>query len=471
MIKLSGKKKLLVENFLVYGLGGMIGKIIPLIMLPLITRLMPDTYYFGVNDMVNLVSTFGTAIAIMGIYDALFRLFFENDNEEYKKQVCSTALAIVLANSLIVLLAMLIFAKPFASLMFSSSDDSNLIVLNALIIIVSAVNAIISAPVRMENKRKTFLVLNFITSILGYSLTIPLLLAKNYLYALPLSQFISTLLLTIIYYIITKKWFSFNKFNKEYAMELLKIGIPLMPTFLVYWIFNSFDRVMIKDILGLDAVGIYAIGAKVATVSQLIYQAFAQGWQYFAFSIMKDADNNTTISKVFEALLLITTLSMIFIMPFVDVTFSILFENSYVKGAEVFPYLFLSPLLLMLFQSIANQFLVIKKSVYILPLLLLGVVTNIGLNFILIPKLGVVGAGIATFLGYYVTVIVTVLSLNFKKLFYINQRIIGTLVILFGFTISLIFTNQLLLNCIISLLLIMVLYGKTIVSLKRLIKR
>ena len=43
------KVKLFIENFLVYGLGGVLSKIVPLIMLPIITRLMPDTFYFGLN--------------------------------------------------------------------------------------------------------------------------------------------------------------------------------------------------------------------------------------------------------------------------------------------------------------------------------------------------------------------------------------------------------------------------------------
>ena len=43
--------KLFIENFLVYGLGGMISKIVPFVMLPIVTRLMPNCFYFGLNDI------------------------------------------------------------------------------------------------------------------------------------------------------------------------------------------------------------------------------------------------------------------------------------------------------------------------------------------------------------------------------------------------------------------------------------
>ena len=49
------KVKLFLENFLVYGLGGIVSKMIPLLMLPIVTRIMPDTSYFGISDMCGTV--------------------------------------------------------------------------------------------------------------------------------------------------------------------------------------------------------------------------------------------------------------------------------------------------------------------------------------------------------------------------------------------------------------------------------
>ena len=80
------KLKLFVENFLVFGLGGVIQKAIPLVMVPIVTRLMPNSDYFGLNDMSNTVFSFGCAFAVMGMYDAMYRMFFEKDDEDYKKK-------------------------------------------------------------------------------------------------------------------------------------------------------------------------------------------------------------------------------------------------------------------------------------------------------------------------------------------------------------------------------------------------
>ena len=96
------KAKLFIENFFVYGLSGIISKIIPLIMVPIVTRIMPSTEYFGLSDLSGTIVSFASALAIIGMYDAMFRMFFEKDDEEYKKVVCSTTLFFTLSTSLFI---------------------------------------------------------------------------------------------------------------------------------------------------------------------------------------------------------------------------------------------------------------------------------------------------------------------------------------------------------------------------------
>ena len=112
------KFKLFVENFLVYGFGGIISKLVPLVMVPIITRLMPNTAYFGISDLSNTVIQFASAIACMGMYDAMYRMFFERDEEKYKKEVCSSALIFTALSSLIIFIFMIIFRSAISRFFF-----------------------------------------------------------------------------------------------------------------------------------------------------------------------------------------------------------------------------------------------------------------------------------------------------------------------------------------------------------------
>lgn len=422
--------KLFLSNFFVYGIGGVIGKIIPLIMLPIITRLMPDTTYFGLNDISVMIVSFATYLGIMGMYDAMFRLFFDQEDDEYKKRICSSTLVFTLCTSVIIFVVMLMLRKSLSQLFFSSVEYENLLMLSAVSALIGTTNSIVSAPTRFLNKRKIFLITNTLSPLISYGISIPLLLRGWYIIALPLASVASVLFVEIIFWGLNKEWFSLKKVDVKLIKQMLIIALPLVPNFLIYWIFNSADRLMIAKMLGNNYTGIYAIGGKLGNVSQLIYTAFAGGWQYFAFSTMKDEDQVQLNSHVFEYLFAITVVASIFMMTFSELIFKLFFVGDYVQGAVIAPYLFTAPLLLMLYQTGCNQFLIIKKTWPNLCILSFGAIANVILNYVLIPRVGIEGAAIATLIGYIVAVLICVLALLRFKLFVVTKRLI-TLSVLF----------------------------------------
>ena len=430
------KLKLFVENFLVYGLGGIISKMIPLIMVPIVTRIMPTTDYFGISDLSNTIVSFGCAIAVMGMYDAMYRMFFEKDDEYYKRKVCSTALVFTLATSIIVFLILLILKDLIAQYFFSDCQYAYVVYLSAMATLVGATNAIISAPTRMQNKRKVFLITNTVSPLLSYSISIPMLWAGHYVIALPLASVISGMTMEFAFGMMNRNWFRPRLFDKKILAQLLVIAIPLLPNFLIYWVFNSCDKVMITNMIGIGEAGIYSVGAKLGLASQLIYIAFAGGWQFFAFSTMKDKNQVETNSRIFEYLGVISFIATSFICAWSFAIFKILFTQDYLSGYVVAPYLFLAPLMQMLFQVAANQFLVIKKTWPNMFVLSVGAVLNIIFNYFLIPVLGIEGASIATLLGYVVSDIVCVIVLWRMNLMVVSERFIKSSLIMVGFMIA-----------------------------------
>lgn len=470
------KFKLFIENFLVYGLGGIISKLIPLIMVPIVTRLMPNTEYYGISDLSNTVVQFGSAIAVIGMYDAMYRMFFEKEEEEYKKNICSTALLFTMVTSLIVFVIMLIARNFIAQYFFGNSKYAYVVYLSAMAVLVSATNSIISAPTRMQNKRKIFLVTNTVSPLLSYSISIPMLLAGHYVIALPLAAVVSGVTMEITFGILNHGWFNFRRFDKKLLRQLLIIAIPLFPNFLIYWLFNSCDKVMITNILGIGAAGIYSVGSKLGHCSQLIYTAFAGGWQYFAFSTMKDDNQVKSNSMIFEYLGVISFVATAFICAWSYLIFNILFTDKYLTGYVVAPYLFFAPLLQMLFQVACNQFLVIKKTWPNMLILSSGVVINILINYFLIPVLGIEGAAIATLLGYVVSDVICVVVLCKMKLMVINFKFVLATIIMMIYIIAwrLMFSNKILIgtiSAIIVSIIMLFLYREDLKRLLAMIKK
>lgn len=416
------RKKLFFENFVVYGLMNVLNKIIPVLLLPVLTVYLHDTAEFGRFDMYHTMVQFGSNLAILGMYDAMFREYFEREDPVYRARVAATALKIVCVASIALLCCMLFFAADFSQLLFGDQQNTAIVSFASGGLVLTAVQNMLSAPTRMHNQRKIFIFTGVFNAGAYYALAI-FLVKRGWGYqGMIYASLLSSALLLLFFTWLNRRYFAFSVWDKTIACELFKVGLPLLPVFLIYWVFNSFDKLMIANLLDLSQLGIYSIGLRVAYVSHFIYAAFAGGWQYFAFSTMKDRDQVQMTSRIFEYLGALSILAFLLSLPFSRMLFQLFFQGDYVEGSKVFPYLFLAPLLLMLFQVAGNQLLVVKKTKCNIFCLLLGLICNITLNYILIKAYGIQGCALATLLGYIVSVCCIAILTQYMKLLQVSKR-------------------------------------------------
>ena len=436
----QNRKILFIENFLAYGAIAALDKVVPLIMLPIVTRLLPNTADYGKFEMFNAIVGFGSSFAILGMYDAMFREYFEKDDCAYKNMVTSTALKIVFAVSILTSVFLIILCKPLSKIFLGDSSSFFIVIMASIGVFLTANKTIISAPTRMRNQRKIYVFSGISYSLVYYVTAILFITFGMHYNGLIYGNIIASLYILSFFFFLNYSAFNFLLFDKKVAKELLKIGAPLVPCFIIYWAFNSMDKIMISHMLSMKEVGVYAIGAKVASVSMFIYTAFAGGWQYFAFSTMKDKDQVELTSKIFEYLGVLSFLIFTISVLFNNAIFHLFFVGDYVRGAIVFPYLFLSQLILMLFQTAGNQLLIVKKSYLSTICLLVGLMLNFALNYFMIPVFGIRGAAFATLVGYTLSVLVMMLLTNSLGLIIYKKRFIQLSAMMCGLVMT-IFIN------------------------------
>lgn len=452
----QSRKKLFIENFIAYGAINALDKIVPLVMLPIITRYITDPADYGRFEMFNTIVGFGSSFAILGMYDAMFREYFERDNIEYRNLVTSTAVKVVLFSSIFVSLVLVSLCNPLSNIFFGSENYRLIVIFSSIGVFLTANKAIISAPTRMKNQRKIFIISGLSYSLLYYVLSYALILFGLSYYGLIFGYLTANLYIVLFFFALNKNNFNFSLFDKKVASELLKIGVPLVPIFIIYWAFQSMDRIMITNMLGLKEVGIYSIGAKVASVSMFIYMAFSGGWQYFAFSTMKDNDQVDLTSKIFEYLGILSFLVFAVAILFNNFIFNLFFTGDYIKGSLVFPYLFLSPLVLMLFQTAGNQLLIIKKSYISTVCLTIGLIFCLCFNYLLIPVYGIKGAAMANLSGYVSSVLAMAIVTIKLKLLHIKPRFVMASIITTAIITNIFFNYNNNLSYLLSILLFVI---------------
>jgi len=194
------------------------------------------------------------------------------------------------------------------------------------------------------------------------------------------------------------------KFNITIAKSLLKDSWPLMLSTVAIGIYMKIDQVMIKNMLGNEQVGIYAVATKLSEVwyfipvlictslSSSIIKAFNTSKELFEKRMM----------KLYFLMFWLSTGIALFITLFSHLIIEILFGLQYL-GAVTTLQIYVWAGIGVSLGLIVNQYLLVnnytKISFYIT---LIGAIINVILNIILIPKLGISGAAIATTVSYII---------------------------------------------------------------------
>ena len=192
------------------------------------------------------------------------------------------------------------------------------------------------------------------------------------------------------------------KFNTVVAKSLLKDSWPLILSGISFLLYVKIDQVMIKNMLGNEQAGIYAVAVKLSEVWYLIpvivctslfpsiVQSMTTSKELFEKRMKK------LYSLMIWPLFAIAAFITIFAYPIIKILFGMAYIES-VTSLRIYVWagIFIS-------LSIAiGQYLVASNLTKIsFYNNLVGAITNIMLNILLIPKIGIRGAAIATVISY-----------------------------------------------------------------------
>lgn len=204
-----------------------------------------------------------------------------------------------------------------------------------------------------------------------------------------------------LFIILKEKLISFS-IDRDYINKILHYSVPLIPHAIGAFIINLSDRLIIKHYMGDEQVGLYAVGYQVGMILSMIQNSFNQAWVPWFFKQLNKNDHQIKLKIVkitylyIIALLLICYLLYLF-SPFIFTYFI----NANYKEAMIFiPYVALGYAFNGMYKMMVNYLFYIKKTKIIGITTILIALFNIGLNFVLIPEIGTIGAAIATTLSF-----------------------------------------------------------------------
>jgi O-antigen/teichoic acid export membrane protein len=224
-------------------------------------------------------------------------------------------------------------------------------------------------------------------------------LKKNILGIL-IAEFIATSIITACAIFNIRKDIKFQ-FSLTRLKELLHFGLPLVPANLGIIIVNGSDRYFLKYFSNLQEVGLYALGYRIASVVVLAIGAFQLSWGPFLFSIEKEKNAQDIYSRVLTYFLFTVGLLTLGLSIFAKEIVMFLSTPDYYGAYRVVPIIALAYLLYGAYFAVSIGINLKNKTIYFPLVLGLAAVLNLILNYLFIPKYGMMGAAVATLISYF----------------------------------------------------------------------
>jgi len=206
-------------------------------------------------------------------------------------------------------------------------------------------------------------------------------------------------------------------FNWSMAKEMLSSSWLLMLTSVSISIYMRIDQVMIKQLMNETTVGLYSAATKISEVWYIIPATICPSL-FSAIINSKKVDQDlyfARLKKLFLLMLFFAVLVGLSVTLLSRPIIQILFGSAYLGAVSV---------LRIYVWSVVGTFLGVAVGQYLIAenytkiyffITILGAIVNVVLNLLLIPKIGINGAALATVVSYLFVVVSLIFFKNTRK--------------------------------------------------------
>ncbi len=417
------------KDSLVYGIGNAVLRILALVTAPIFTRIFVPAQY-GIISLIASVISFLSLFLIFGMDNALFVSFYQYKKE--RRVVVSSAFwFLTLWGILLVVPASVISAK-ISFWLFKTTSYQILFLITFWTAYLTLLINLAKAVFRLEFRAKTFAIVAGLNAILVTGLMI-LFVAyfKKGLEGYFLGSLIGTFVTAVIALYLIRDNLKFE-ISKKRLREMVIFGAMFVPASLSFFVFDLSDRFFLNHYRNLTELGLYSIGINIASILVFFSFAFGQAWSP---QVMKMYFSTRKVFHQFVPRFFIYYLIFFFTLAALITIFGpeilkILTTPKFYGAAAV-----IGPLSLAMVFAATNQVTslginISRKTKYFAFYTGLAALLNIILNFLLIPKFGMIGASWATALSYlFLTIAYLIISQRFIFLEFDWQKIIKLVIL------------------------------------------
>lgn len=422
-----GSKKDFTKDAIVFGLGNGLKKFIGFFLLPFYTRALSPADY-GILDSVTTFTMLFSAFINMGLDSSSSFYFFQAKTEKDKGQILFSHLLLRVI-SVIPPLILSFFSAAISRRLFNTEAYTWIVFISIVGVPVNLLMSEQSQIYRYYRKPWSYNVITIVKSLANIGIGISLVVILKWgIIGAQIASIISSLIVVVGSILLFTRKVYFYSFSWFWTKKMIKYGFPLIWASLAVWVFSSSDRFFLLHYSDLESIGYYSIGSTFSQPIGLINSAIQMSFGVLFYKIYYEESDPLkpkaremaieSFNLYFGVAILLALFLSIFGLDIVNLVAT----KNYGPGALAIPFLCFAAIASQGFQSMGPGIELAEKTWHFTWITLVTAGVSILSNFVLVPKLGFVGAAISCLVAFNVQWLVKLFVS--QKYFYVNYPFI-----------------------------------------------
>jgi len=400
MSRISSETGFLAKQSTIYGIGNMLQRLSSFLLLPVYTRFLTTSDY-GIKEIVTISTEVVAVLISTAVSMALFRIYFQYDEEATRRQVVSSAYVAVGGFGLVILGILIYLSPPLSGWLLDDPDLSVYLVLSFGALWFQVQNKITFDYMRARQQAIRVVSFSLAKLVMALGLNVWFIVFEGMgVIGVLWSNIITSAffwLIMSIPMIVRTGW----NFSVRILREMVGFGSPLVVSQLGGMVVHLSDRFFIKAMISMADAGIYSLGYRLGTLpSMLVVEPFNQTWLPRRYEIHKQPDHKQVFGRVFTYYLAAILFGALAVSVFARDLLMVMADEKFWGAADVIPLIAIANVIFSLHYHLNFGLMLAKRTKLIATINLTNGVLVLLLNWLLIPPFGFFGAAYATIAAF-----------------------------------------------------------------------
>jgi O-antigen/teichoic acid export membrane protein len=394
-----------------YQLADAVSKVVALALLPVYTNHLTPADY-GTAELMLTTIILVSIVLRLGLGEALVRFHFDDAEPERRRAIARTASGTLFAATTVAAIVVSLLAEPISSALLQA--DQPAVIRAAALGLWAFTNLELAyALLRVEERARAFATASLINVALTVVLTVYLVVIRDEgAVGLLLGNYIASAVVLIGLWIVERDAFGFRPggIDRAHLGSMLRFGLPTVPAEVSVFALFFIDRFWLFRFESASEAGLYSLSVKLAGIVVFTVRAFQYAWPPLAYSIEDDEEASRVYARITTYYVLFTGVVVAGLVLLGRWLVRLFAAPEFFPAHEALPWVSLGWALYGLFLVLVAMAGRAKVTVRNAPAALTGLIVNVALLALLVPPLGIAGAGIAL-AGAYVVMLVVMYAL------------------------------------------------------------